>query len=37
MFAVKITKGLKDRDDGEGIFGVAPTEPRGFIDSYCYE
>ncbi|MCJ1347859.1 hypothetical protein MMC31_006089 [Peltigera leucophlebia] len=37
MFAVKITKGLKDRDDGEGIFGVAPTEPRGSIDSYCYE
>lgn len=34
---VKIIKRRKGRDDGEEIFGVAPTEPRGFIDRYGYE
>lgn len=36
-FPVKIIKGRKDRDDGEEIFGVIPTEPLGFIDRYGYE
>lgn len=36
-FSVKIIKRRKDRDDGEEIFGVVPTEPRGFIDRYGYE
>lgn len=36
-FPVKIIKRRKDREDGEEIFGVVPTEPRGFIDRYGYE
>lgn len=32
MFPIKIIKKRKDRGDGEGIFGVAPAEPRRFID-----
>ena len=33
---VKIIERRNDRDDGEKIFGVAPAEPRGFIDQYGY-
>lgn len=36
-FPVKIIKRRKERDDGEEIFGMVPTEPRGFIDRYGYE
>lgn len=36
-FPVKIIKRRKDREDGEEIFGMVPTEPRGFIDRYGYE
>lgn len=35
-FPVKIIKRSKDSEDGEEIFGVVPTEPREFIDSYGY-
>lgn len=35
-FPVKIIKRRKERDDGEEIFGMVPTEPRGFIDCYGY-
>lgn len=35
-FPVKIIKRSKEREDGEEIFGVVPTEPRGFIDRYGY-
>lgn len=36
-FPVKIIRRRGDREDGEEIFGVVPTEPRGFIDRYGYE
>lgn len=32
MSPVKIIEKCQDRDDGEEIFGVAPAEPRGFIN-----
>lgn len=36
-FPEKNNNRRKDRDDGEQIFGVAPTESRGFIGRYGYE
>lgn len=35
-FPVKIIRRRKNREEGEEIFGVVPTEPRGFIDRYDY-